>query len=121
MHVRTLILPSIFIAAAISMAGQSYKPKAGFYFFDAWKTFPSDSDKEFFYTGLINGLFGADPRYDALGRCLDRNVAPSQAVAMIDKYSAENPQRWNVAISTGIVEALTVKDGPCPNLGPMKK
>ena len=61
---------------------------------------------------------GRSSQFDNLGKCIDRNITDEQAVAMIDKYSTENPQRWSVPLPMGIIEALTVKDGPCPNLNP---
>ncbi len=37
---------------------------------------------------------------------------------MIDKYYKDNPQRWNTLLAIGIIDALTVKDGPCPDINP---
>jgi hypothetical protein len=72
--------------------------------------------------GFISGYFARDrsSAYDNLARCIDKSISAEHAVAMIDKYSTDNPQRWTAPLPFGIVEALTVKDGPCPNLNPLK-
>ena len=47
-----------------------------------------------------------------------KNIPTKQAVAMIDKYYKDNPQRWSTLLTVAIIEALTVKDGPCPDINP---
>jgi hypothetical protein len=39
---------------------------------------------------------------------------------MIDKYYEENPEKWNIPIGDAILEALTVKGGPCEGMLPPK-
>ena len=92
------------------------------HYFHAWHTLPSQSDKEWVYMGFVNGFIVGDrpTAYDKFAQCVDRNISAEQAVAMIDKYSTDNPQRWKIPLAVGMVEALTVKDGPCPNLNPIK-
>jgi hypothetical protein len=50
------------------------------------------------------------------GQCIldPSGVEPNQAVAMIDKYYRDHPEKWQVIIGAAIMEALTVKGGPCP-------
>ncbi len=91
-----------------------------FFSFGAWQKLHNDSDKSFMYIGFVNGFFAGDRsvRYDSLAKCIERHISPDQAIAMIDKYSTDNPQRWSVPLPMGVAEALTVKDGPCPGLNP---
>jgi len=92
-----------------------------FAYFGSWKDIPTQGERAFLYTGFVNGFFAGERsrNYDALARCIEKNMSVDQAVAMIDKYSADNPQRWNVPLPMGIAESLTVKDGPCPGLNPL--
>jgi hypothetical protein len=123
MVVRVLVLSLLLSSDAFASLGQEQpcNTKGGFYSFNAWKGTPA-SDRGFLYIGFLNGFVtGArSSAYDNLARCIDKNVTAEQAVAMIDKYSTENPQRWSAPLPMGIVEALTVKDGPCPNMNPFK-
>lgn len=116
----SLILFGLFHFSAVQ--DHSSGGKAGFQWFGSWKDIPSTNDKEFLYTGFVNGYFMDDNSVKSrnLARCVDDNVTAEQAVAMVDKYSANNPERWNIPLGMGIIEALTVKDGPCPNLNPFK-
>jgi hypothetical protein len=41
-----------------------------------------------------------------------------QAVAMIDKYYDDHPERWSNDLGDGIVQALTVAGGPCSGKAP---
>jgi len=93
-----------------------------FFFFDAWKSLPTHDSKSFLYIGFVNGYFAGDrsKKYDNLAKCVEKNISVDQALAMIDKYSKENPQRWSSPLPMGIVESLTVRDGPCPDLNPSK-
>jgi len=120
---RTFIWRVVFFATIISSVALAQETShADFQFFGTWKSIPTKDDKEFVYMGFINGYFAADrpPAYRTLAMCLDKKVSTEQAVAMIDKYSTDNPQRWTVPLPMGIIEALTVKDGPCPELNPVK-
>ena len=93
-----------------------------FFNFGTWKDVHGAGEKTYLYLGFVNGMFAGQrsPRYDALANCLEKRISRDQAIAMIDKYSADNPQRWSAPLPMGIVEALTVKDGPCPGLNPFK-
>ncbi|HEV2577121.1 MAG TPA: hypothetical protein VGU25_07915 [Acidobacteriaceae bacterium] len=55
---------------------------------------------------------------EKLADCITKNIPMKQAIAMIDKYYKDHPQRWSTLLAFGILEALTVKDGPCPELNP---
>lgn len=116
----TLLIMMLFPNAFASPAQET--SHGDFRFFGSWKGIPTQDEKAFVYMGFINGFFAGDrsAAYDNLGRCIDKNISAEQAIAMISKYSADNPQRWTAPLPLGIVEALTVKDGPCPNLNPLK-
>jgi hypothetical protein len=45
---------------------------------------------------------------------MNDNMTYEQAVAMIDKYYADHPERWNQPLAQEVVTALTVQGGPCP-------
>jgi hypothetical protein len=87
----------------------------------AWGTTETPSEKLAMYIGFVNGLFthrgGAD--FGDLMQCM-QGVRYQQAIAMIDKYYKDNPQRWSKPLAEEILIALTVKDGPCPGLNPWK-
>jgi hypothetical protein len=97
--------------------------------FSLWKTFDG-TQKLLFLSGFLDGLITGV----GLKECSDRSKEPmldcllagedltlEQAVAMVDKYFKENPQRWDVPIGDAILEALTVKDGPCREAGPRRQ
>lgn len=76
--------------------------------------------KFYFFEGLSNGyLLGSSfGRADSPGErkfqdCLMKGLHATQAVAMIDKYYRDHPERWSAWISTEIVAALAVPGGPC--------
>jgi hypothetical protein len=76
-----------------------------------------------FYIGFTNGLVsgaGAPLRSDdtparQLLSCFLDTTRPStqQAIAMMDKYYRENPEKWSMPIGQAIIDALLVKGGPC--------
>lgn len=113
------VLAALFLCAVIP---RGQKPSQGdFMTFGSWKSIPTADEKAFTYMGFINGYFAGDrstPMFSKFANCIDQNISATQAVAMIDKYFNDNPQRWSASLSKGIVESLTVKDGPCPNLNP---
>jgi hypothetical protein len=83
----------------------------------------SKIDKLFLYTGFRNGLFAgasqpwrgdSTPARQLLICLLDSDDPPgaNQAIAMIDKYYQDHPERWAIVLGQAIVEALMVEDGP---------
>jgi len=36
-----------------------------------------------------------------------------QAIAMIDKYYQDHPERWTIPLGQALVEALMIENGPC--------
>ena len=81
-----------------------------------------DSDAKIgLYFGFTNGflVYRGPGKFTDLLNCISNHTTPTQALAMIDKYYKDNPQRWNVSFAQGVVEALTVKDGPCAGLNPL--
>jgi hypothetical protein len=84
----------------------------------------SENGKLYLYAGFTNGFFSApssDKGKAALADCIMKNIPIQQALAMIDKYYKDNPERWNTLLAVGINQALTVKDGPCPGINPWTK
>lgn len=98
--------------------------------FRLWNTFDS-TQKLTFFAGFTNGLVtGAGIKQctdnkqsgQALLECIivNKELSTDQAMAMIDKYYKENPEKWNIPIGDAIVEALTVKGGPCAQMATQK-
>jgi hypothetical protein len=128
---RILVLAVIFCCSAVLFAQDLSVlhdvPKV--HKFRLWNTL-GDMDKVNFLMGFTNGLLtgAAIPRASenkptqSLVACLlvDKGLSFDQAIAMIDKYYKENPEKWNILIGDAILEALTVKGGPCAGLLPMK-
>jgi hypothetical protein len=110
----------VFSSGTKAQSSTDIEPNA-FLKFHAWH-YLTDQQKPALYIGFVNGFF-AQPRsakFTPLALCLEKNVTQDQAVQMIDKYLKENPQRWDIPLPIGIVEALTVKDGPCAGKDPWK-
>jgi hypothetical protein len=97
--------------------------------FRLWNTLNQVSKLDFL-AGFTNGFLAgaavkqcaADKATKALLECVGVNKDPSydQAIAMIDKYYKDNPEKWNIPIGDAIVEALTVKGGPCVGTDPQR-
>jgi hypothetical protein len=119
--IRALLLVFCFnCVTANGQEGPTEEPTS-FLKFHAWHYLSADQ-KPILYLGFINGLF-AEPRsakFSTLAFCVEKRITQEQAVQMVDKYLKENPQRWDVPLPIGVVEALTVKDGPCPSLNPFR-
>ena len=66
------------------------------------------------YIGWSNGYFsGRGAQAFPLRSCIEDNISATQAIAMIDKYHDDHPEKWSSDLSDGIVQALTVVGGPC--------
>jgi len=71
------------------------------------------------YLGWSNGYFaGYGPQAFPLRSCIEGSIPYQQAVAMIDKYYDDHPEKWGFNLSDEIVEALTVAGGPCSGKAP---
>ena len=102
--------------------------------FQLWGKTPTDKVQKLmlymgFTNGLYVGLYGGGIRSQdemrnrrtenpalAFMACIqDVSTRPSyeQAVAMIDKYYQNNPEKWDTPFFEGIMAAILVKDGPC--------
>lgn len=120
----TLLFTLGFLSAGIPAVPQEKAAAAYFvtHKFQIWGALETSHEKMIAYTSFTNGLFIA-PKYQELidlSRCLEQTVPYDQAMAMIDKYYKDNPQLWNLPFAVGIVQALTVSDGPCPGKSPWK-
>lgn len=84
--------------------------------FDIWASIRTDrkntpDEKAALYIGWLNGVAGneaAAPLISCIG-----GIPIPQAVAMIDKFYNDHPEKWSVYLIQGIIEALTVPGGPC--------
>jgi hypothetical protein len=71
------------------------------------------------YIGWSNGYFSGYGRQAfPLRSCIEDNIPYSQAIAMIDKYYDDHPEKWSNDLSDEIVKALTVAGGPCSGKAP---
>ena|ERR1017187_6455042 len=119
-YIRRIGACAFVLFCSVSVFGDS-EPFA--HQFRMWGLFESKVEKLHFYWGFTNGLLvgaGGPMRSDETpGRkllgCLLEPDHPGadQAIAMIDKYYRDNPAKWDTPIGKAIIEALTVKDGPC--------
>jgi hypothetical protein len=93
-----------------------------------WGVLPDERTKLYFFMGFTNGLFKGSTLppcndiYQSLVVCVatEKELEANQAVAMIDKFYQEHPEKWNMQIAEAIVEALTVRGGPCSGKAPTK-
>ena len=71
------------------------------------------------YIGWSNGYFsGRGAQAYPLRACIEENISYNQAIAMIDKYYDDHPEKWGDDLSDGIVEALTTAGGRCSGKTP---
>jgi hypothetical protein len=86
--------------------------------FQLWGTM-KPLEKLIFYQGWTNGFFAARGQIGLeLATCLDK-VDSDQAIAMIDKRYKDHPEKWSHPITQQLLEALTVKGGPCEGENPL--
>jgi hypothetical protein len=83
------------------------------------------TDRGWIYIGWTNGFFQSYPsgelsRYTELHGCLSK-MGLVQALAMIDKYYKDHPEKWDHALGEQMLEALTVAGGPCEGKNPLKR
>jgi hypothetical protein len=65
------------------------------------------------YLGWTNGfLYGRGYGAAELAGCLEQ-MGADQALAMIDKYYRDHPERWSRSFTDEVLRALTVDGGPC--------
>jgi hypothetical protein len=122
------ILVLLFVCCAttnnLSIAQmQSQSGESLLHSFKLWGLMASPVEKLDIYVGFTNGFFFGprSPKFVTLLNCVEKNIPSAQAIAMIDKYYKENPQRWGMPLGQEVVAALTVKDGPCPGIDPWSK
>ena len=71
------------------------------------------------YIGWSNGYFSArGAQAFPLRSCIEDNIPYDQAIAMIDKYYNDHPEKWSNDLSDVIVQVLTVAGGPCSGRAP---
>ena len=78
------------------------------------------AEKTAIYAGWTNGFFlGAhDQRAKEFYTCLTQ-ISMNQAIAMIDKYYQQHPERWSSNLGAAILLAMTVSGGPCEGKNPL--
>jgi hypothetical protein len=65
------------------------------------------------YWGCTNGfLQWRGSGAPELSACLQK-MTPDQAMAMVDKYYRDHPERWSQPLGGEILRALTMNGGPC--------
>jgi hypothetical protein len=82
--------------------------------FEMWGTLKTGVEKIEALTAFTNGFFYSRPDLFPLYTCISQNASYAQATAMVDKYYAASPEKWDIPFAKGVMLALTVKDGPCP-------
>jgi hypothetical protein len=103
-------IAALLIAAILLQADSIVHP------FDLWGKY-KDTEKLDLYVGWANGFFdrrGTDAQ--PFFACLSSKISYRQALAMIDKYFNDHPERWGIPLSHGILEALTASGSPCYEL-----
>jgi hypothetical protein len=71
------------------------------------------------YAGWTNGFFLArGAKAIGFANCLSE-ISTEQAVAMIEKYYKDHPERWSHGLGEEILLALTVNGGPCQGQNPL--
>lgn len=88
--------------------------------FQVWGAMKSEGEKLAFYYGWTNGFFHARGAHSAVFvDCLEE-MTSDQAIAILDKYYTEHPEKWSRPLGEQMLEALTVKGGTCEGKNPLK-
>jgi hypothetical protein len=88
--------------------------------FIIWKVM-NEHEKAVIYGGWTNGfLQGRDASAAPLATCLEA-MGREQAIATIDKYFKEHPERWSRLFGEQVLEALTAEGGPCEGKKPINR
>ncbi len=87
--------------------------------FGLWRTAGTGAEKLSLYWGWTNGFLQArGQRTTELVTCLEGMTA-EQAIAMVDKYYKDHPEKWSRPFGEQLLEALTVAGGPCEGKNPL--
>jgi hypothetical protein len=116
---RVFVLAALFLWPAVGANSFLHK-------FSLWGGSNAASKLDL-YIGFTNGLVvgaGVPLRNDNTASrqllvCLsNESTRPgtSQAIAMIDKYYRDNPEKWNIPLGQGLIEALMVKGSPAQEM-----
>jgi hypothetical protein len=84
--------------------------------FDIWASLRTDrknttGEKMALYIGWLNGVAGMKtvaPLVSCIG-----GIPMPQAIAMIDKFYNDHPEKWSSYLTPALLEALSVPGGPC--------
>jgi len=120
---RTLLVGAILFCFCCTGLSAEDIPRT--HKFQLWGTLGNEVDKVNFFVGFTNGLLasgvtvlecnGNQPTRRPMYECVlfSKKLDLHQAIAMIDKYYKENPEKWGDLIGIAIIDALTVNGGPC--------
>lgn len=87
--------------------------------FELWGVAKSPLEKLSMYWGWTNGFLPArGPVAIQLADCL-YSLSSDQAVAMIDKQYHDHPETWSRPFTEQVLQALTIKGGPCEGKNPL--
>jgi hypothetical protein len=85
--------------------------------FSVWGINADPAFKTGLYIGWLNGLFIAKRESDeGFISCLE-TIPYSQAVSMVDKHYKDHPERWSRSFGSEMINALTIRGGPCEKKG----
>ena len=119
MKLRVVLVTVLFCGVAISLPVR--------HLFQVWNMAETNSEKTFLYLGWTNGLWAKGPSdikdvpmrqaMESLFQCLE-GLDTSQAVAMLDTYYRNHPEKWKRPLHEQMLQALTVVGGPCEGKNP---
>jgi hypothetical protein len=114
------------IVVLILIAASAVNADAVIHKFGIWGDRPgwTKVGKLHLYLGWTNGFFygpaaeklGGVAKTMDLATCLTE-MGSDQAIAMIDKYYQQHPERWSEPMSLEFLRALTMNGGPCQGKG----
>lgn len=111
-------LKTLFFMAMLFCGGAPAAPVT--HRFSLWDIAKTQSDKVYLYWGWTNGFLqgrgSATPHEkEVLGRFVDCLYAmdAKQAIAMVDKYYRDHPEKWGDPFGEQMLLALTASGGPC--------
>jgi hypothetical protein len=81
--------------------------------FSVWGVNADEAFKTGLYIGWLSGFFIEKAGRDAVFLSCLETLPYSQAIAMVDKYYKDHPERWSRAFRSEMVSALAIDGGPC--------
>jgi hypothetical protein len=101
---------------AIMLISQSLSADPVVHKFELWGKAETKTEKYLLFIGWTNGFIQErGQRGVEFAKCLEK-ITYDQALAMVDKYYKDHPEKWSRPFGEQILEALTVAGGPCEEL-----